>query len=230
LQLRDSILGYISPLKYRRRTTVSPVAPTSTNKTSTPNRPSRTDKSFTEPKDANTRAVLNGRVSKKYLSPSDTRRRRQISKVARSQSSSNSDGGAESTAPDQASDHTSRTSDGSQTPAKLPQIIESVEVDDNITISLEDKVSWFLEHQRAVLEADNGGGENWHEAEHALFNELKMRGLQPLLPARWRPDFRTVPPALFSYDADETFLNSASGNEFRGMSTSTPHIYQTNKV
>lgn len=226
--LRDSILGYISPSKYRRRSTVLPATPSPTAKSNHLSRPSQSESCFTEPRDANTRAVLNGRVSKKYLSPSDTRRLRQKSKLRKSQSS-NSDGTTKPTSPDRTSSRTSHSPGGSKDSAKHSGILESVEVDDE-TISTEDKVAQFLEHQRAAIEADSEGGENWHEAEHALFNELKMRGLQPLLPAQWRSDFRTVPPTLFSYDADEVFLNSASGNEFRGMPTTTLRPCNVNKI
>lgn len=226
LHLRDSILGYITPSKYRRRTAF-PVTPSPT-----PNHTSKTHKYHTEPRGAKTGAVLDGRVSKKYLSPSDTKRQRQKAKSGGSQSSYRSESDVESIDPDQETDRTARTSVGGQTPASpTPKIVESIETDDAETISLEDKVGQFLEHQQAVLEADTGGGDNWHEDEHALFEELKMRGLQPLLPAHWRSDFRTVPPALFSYDPEETFINSASGHEFRG--TSLPqsiHTCQTNNT
>lgn len=224
MHLRDSILGYITPSKYRR-STVLPVTPSPT-----PNHTSTNNKWHTEPHGAKTGAVLGGRISKKYLSPTDTKRQRQKFKSKGSQSSYVDDAGGESTEPDDATTRTPRTSAGGQTPASpTPKIVESIETDDTETISLEDKVGQFLEHQKAALEAGTGGGDDWHEDEHALFEELRMRGLQPLLPAHWRSDFRTVPPALFSYDPEETFINSASGHDFRGMSTSPPiYAYQTN--
>ncbi|KFY17071.1 hypothetical protein V492_00931 [Pseudogymnoascus sp. VKM F-4246] len=207
--LRDSILGYITPSKYRRRTAF-PVTPSPT-----PNHTSKNRDWNTEPRGANTKGVLGGRISKKYLSPGDTKNRRKVSKSGESQSSS-SEAGGESTEPEQTTNRTSRTSVGGQTPSRTQKIVESIESDDAETISLEDKVGKFLEHQKAALEADSGSGDDWHEDEQALFEELKQRGLQPLLPAHWRSDFRTVPPALFSYDPEETFINSASGNDFRG--------------
>lgn len=218
LQLRDSILGYITPSKYRRRTAF-PITPSPT-----PNHTSKNRKWNTEPRNAKNGAVLGGRVSKKYLSPTDTKRHRQKPKSGESQSSSSSEAGIESTEPDQeAMNRTSQTSVGGQTRTQTePEIIESIENDDAETISLEDKVGQFLEHQKAALEANTDGGDGWHEDEHALFEELKMRGLQPLLPAHWRSDFRTVPPALFSYDPEDTFINSASGHDFRGISA--PHL------
>ncbi|OBT75370.1 hypothetical protein VF21_04652 [Pseudogymnoascus sp. 05NY08] len=211
MHLRDSILGYITPSKYRRRT-VLPVTPSPT-----PNHTTKNHKLNTEPRGGKNRAVLGGRISKKYLSPSDTTRQRQKSKSGGSQSSYN-DVGGESTGPDEATTRTPRTtSAGGQTPASpTPKIVKSIETDDTETISLEDKVGQFLEYQQAALEAGTGGGDDWHEDEHALFEELRMRGLQPLLPAHWRSDFRTVPPALFSYDPEETFIDSASGHDFRG--------------
>ncbi|OBU00362.1 hypothetical protein VE01_01580 [Pseudogymnoascus verrucosus] len=211
MHLRDSILGYITPSKYRR-STVLPVTPSPT-----PNHTSTNNKWHTESHGAKTGAVLGGRISKKYLSPTDTKRHRQKFKSKGSQSSYVDDAGGESTEPDDATTRTPRTSAGGQTPASpTPKIVESIETDDTETISLEDKVGQFLEHQKAALEAGIGSGDDWHEDEHALFEELRMRGLQPLLPAHWRSDFRTVPPALFSYDPEETFINSASGHDFRG--------------
>ncbi|OBT68560.1 hypothetical protein VE03_01751 [Pseudogymnoascus sp. 23342-1-I1] len=210
LHLRDSILGYITPSKYRRRTAL-PVTPSPT-----PNHTSKNPKWNTENRGAKTGAVLGGRVSKKYLSPSDTKRQRQKPKSGGSQSSYRSGDDVESIHPEDPTDRTSPTSVGVQTQAPpTPKIIESIENDDAETISLEDKVGQFLEHQQAALEADTGG-DDWHEDEQALFEELKQRGLQTLLPAHWRSDFRTVPPALFSYDPEETFINSASGHDFRG--------------
>lgn len=217
LHLRDSILGYLSPSKYRRRTAL-PVTPSPTPKLTSKNR-----KWNTEPRGTNAGAVLGGRISKKYLSPTDTKRHRQKSKSRRSHSASSSEEPiVESTEPDQASDRTSRTSVGGQTPLPTKKILESIENDDAETISLEDKVGQFLEHQKAAFEEDTASEDKWHEAEQELFEELQMRGLQTLLPAHWRSDFRTVPPALFSYDSEETFINSASGHEFRGTSTSPP--------
>lgn len=221
MHLRDSILGYITPSKYRRRTAF-PVTPS-------PTLNSKNGKWNTDPRGTKTGAVLGGRISKKYLSPSDTKRQRQNPKSGGSQSSYSVEGDVESTEPDQVTDRTPHTSVDGQTPAPpTPKIIESIETDDAETISLEDKVGQFLDNQKAALEANTSGGDDWHEDEHALFEELKMRGLQSLLPAHWRSDFRTVPPALFSYDPEETFINSASGHDFRGTSTSAPHPYMPN--
>ncbi|KFY76014.1 hypothetical protein V499_04166 [Pseudogymnoascus sp. VKM F-103] len=170
MHLRDSILGYITPSKYRRSTGL-PVTPSPT-----PNHTSTNNKWHTEPHGAKTGAVLGGRISKKYLSPTDTKRQRQKFKSKGSQSSCVDDAGGESTEPDDATTRTPRTSAGGQTPASpTPKIVESIETDDTETISLEDKVGQFLEHQKAALEAGIGSGDDWHEDEHALFEELRMR-------------------------------------------------------
>lgn len=231
--LRDSILGYISPAKYRRRTLL-PTTPS--NKFPTASRPLRSDMCFTEPKDEKTRAVIAGRVSKKYLSPNDTKGQRPKPKKRESGSSLYKyEGGSD--ASDELTDHTPRSQSPEPSQVLLAQsqvILDTVEVDEvdiDDTISVEDKVNQFLDNQREVHETQVvDDQEGWHEAERALFTELRMRGLQPLLPAHWRSDFRTCPPALFSFNMNDTFLNAASGNEFRGMPPLKFCMYQTDKI
>ena len=66
LRLKESIFGYLSPAKRRR--TVLPATPD--DKLHSMQRPV---KPMTEPKDSRHKAVISGRVSKKYLSPSDAK-------------------------------------------------------------------------------------------------------------------------------------------------------------
>ncbi len=62
--------------------------------------------------------------------------------------------------------------------------------------------------------------DQWTEAEFALIQRLSMRGLEPLLPANWRMDFKTIPENLFTDNDEEVFISSASGRDFRGMHSS----------
>lgn len=77
------------------------------------------------------------------------------------------------------------------------------------------KVDFFLDVQHKVRMRDVDRSD-WHEAEIKLWDELNLRGTQPLIPLDWAGDFPTCPPSLFSKDYDQTFLNSTSGDEFAG--------------
>jgi len=56
----------------------------------------------------------------------------------------------------------------------------------------------------------------WSQSEIDLFNKLNNRGFEPMLPSSFKMDFPTVPEALFTDRTERTFINSLSGNEFRG--------------
>src|SRR5450432_4458463 len=68
LKLKDSLMGYLSPAAMRRQTML-PATPS--EKATAMQRPTRPT---TEPRNPKQKAVAAGRVNKKYLSPSDTRR------------------------------------------------------------------------------------------------------------------------------------------------------------
>lgn len=87
------------------------------------------------------------------------------------------------------------------------------------------KVDFFLEVQ-GKLRMEERDRTDWHDAEIRLFDELDLRGTQPLLPIEWAGDFPTCPPLLFSEDYDQTFLNSTSGDEFAGNLPSFQHILE----
>lgn len=55
--------------------------------------------------------------------------------------------------------------------------------------------------------------------EIALFEKLTMRGFEPIIPSNWKMDFKTLPETMFTNDESEIFINAASGNEFRGISS-----------
>lgn len=79
----------------------------------------------------------------------------------------------------------------------------------------DEKVDFFLDVQHKVrMRAQDRS--DWHEGEIKLWDELDLRGTQPLLPLEWAGDFPTCPPILFSDDYEQTFLNSTSGDEFAG--------------
>lgn len=77
------------------------------------------------------------------------------------------------------------------------------------------KVDYFLNTQKKVR-LDKRDVSGWHQAEISLFDELDLRGTQPLMPNLWRGDFPTCPDVLFSGDYDQTYLNSMIGAEFQG--------------
>jgi hypothetical protein len=61
-------------------------------------------------------------------------------------------------------------------------------------------------------------GETWAEAEKDLFYRLAFRGFEPLVPANWANDFKTLPSSLFSNDGDDPpLIQSHLQREFRGI-------------
>ena len=57
---------------------------------------------------------------------------------------------------------------------------------------------------------------HWSQSEINLFNKLNNRGFETMLPSSFKMDFPTVPLSLFTDRIDKTFINSLSGNDFRG--------------
>jgi hypothetical protein len=230
LKLKESIFGYLSPA--RRRRTVLPTTPE--GKLRSMQRPVDP---VTEPKDSKHRAVISGRVNKKYLSPSDTKRARGLKsknanvanlldedeeesedmyEEAEEAEMSGSDIGPE--------DSSSQLgSPGIEIESSFSTEDEGVEEEhfEESELDAEAKVHRFLDQQaeltriRASLEDIKGKG--WHKDEVALFEKLSMRGLEPLLPSNWFHEFPTFPSNLFSKKFEETFVNARSGEEFRGM-------------
>jgi hypothetical protein len=235
LKLKESIFGYLSPAKRRR--TALPTTPE--DKLRSIQRPVNP---VTEPKDSKHRAVISGRVSKKYLSPSDTKRAR-VLKSKNANIADLLDKGEEKSEDvyEEAEDTRMTGSDivpedsSSQLDNPNDEFESSLSTEDNESVEkdseehfeekseldAETKVHRFLNQQaeltriRASLEDIKGKG--WHKDEIALFEKLSMRGLETLLPSNWFHEFPTFPSDLFSRKFEETFVNARSGEEFRGM-------------
>ena len=73
-----------------------------------------------------------------------------------------------------------------------------------------------LRYAEAIALPETGGP--WAEAEKDLFFRLSFRGFEPLVPANWANDFKTLPSSLFSIDGGESSLiQSNFQREFRGI-------------
>jgi hypothetical protein len=191
---------------------------------------------MTEPKDRKGKATIAGRVSKKYLSPSDTRRSAKnamswtesddeyVDHLEDGQSSVTRVSRKIITPEDSSSQVKGPSCDGSV--VSVPTREEEISPDDldldseeESELDAEAKVHQFLDRQtelarrQEALERIKDG--DWHKDEITLFQKLSLRGLEPLLPAHWSFDFRTCPATIFSSKEEETFINSKSGNEFR---------------
>ena len=79
--------------------------------------------------------------------------------------------------------------------------------------SLLDLESEKKKRQNTLKEIAKG---DWGKAEITLYRRMVMRGFEPLLPRHWTMDFRTIPGVLFGTQK-QSFINSASGKDFRGI-------------
>lgn len=240
-KIRDSILVYLSPAK-RRRHTLNPSTPSGR---ATP-LISSFNHATSDPRNKKTKAVIHGRINKKYLSPSDTKLLRQprhvriagIDERAGEEKSDATD--AESSSEISPNDSSSQQHvqddakneepvDKGRNKQKGDRIDEEEERDyeelnldkrAEAELSAQEKVRFFLERQSEIAqrkeELDRLKKEAWHNEEAALYHRLTMRGYEPLLPSNWAYDFRTTPSQIFTTDDSQTFINSASGNDFRG--------------
>lgn len=229
-KLKDSVMEYLSPVKRRHTVQIASPSPN-------PSPMQRPVQPMTEPRTLKGKAVIAGRVSKKYLFHSDTKR-----STRKSRSITNSDDEfAEDLKDNQASatkvSHTDITPDDSSSQINAPDdensstsvsvegeenSVEDQEItsEDESELDAEAKVHEYLDRQteiarhREALERINDG--EWHEDEAALFMKLTMRGFEPLIPTHWSFDFRTCPQIVFSSNVEKTLINAKSGNEFRG--------------
>ncbi len=233
LKLKDSFVGYLSPSANRRHSVMA--ASTPDGRQTSIKRPFHPT---TEPRNNKERAIIAGRVSKKYFSPSDTQRfsRRSFGKSKRHR---HSDEEYEEEVEDELESTTHQTRSELTPDDSASQVIPRSESGTALTVLAEDeedpdfdsgeesqldaeaKVHQFLDRQTELARRqetlDRIRQEDWHEDEVALFQKLNMRGFEPLLPSTWSFDFRTCPETIFSSKDEETFINSASGNDFRGM-------------
>lgn len=242
-KLKDGILGFLTPQVKRRRTMAFNASPTTTDHCKSGARSYTAD--LSEPRDHKAKSVLTGRVSKKYLSPGDTSKRnlkraRQARSVKVQSNSDDDDSEAdaesrvdgkhqESTrATEPLADYGSSTNVSISDEAELDTEEEEIEDEDAERLAAEQKVEAFFSYQDAMeknkVMFQEIREEKWHADEIRLFEKLAMRGLEPLMSTSWYHDFRTCPQILFTEKEDETFINSISGNEFRGeMLQNTSH-------
>lgn len=103
-------------------------------------------------------------------------------------------------------------------------LIESEEsvIVEEFEISGDDKVRNYLSNRsvackKSLEQPTETAVHDYHEDEMALWRQFEARGKEPILPAYWSQDFRTLPAYLFSHNLEETFINSASGKDYRGI-------------
>lgn len=70
--------------------------------------------------------------------------------------------------------------------------------------------------ERRRYEVESADYTGWTEDEKTLFREISLRGFEPLMPAHWIMDFKTLPRRLFTEDDDDLMVSSVCGNDFRG--------------
>lgn len=73
-----------------------------------------------------------------------------------------------------------------------------------------------LRYAEAIRLPETGG--TWAEAEKDLFYRLAFRGFEPVVPANWANDFKTLPSSLFATDGGEPpLIHSHLQRDFRGI-------------
>jgi len=105
---------------------------------------------------------------------------------------------------------------GSQYGILTPKLSRSKAADKSIVEEVEDtldvRADTLLRHGRITKK----NKPDWSQTEIDFFNKLNSRGFEKLLPSSFKMDFPTVPLSLFAHGNDYTFINSLSGNNFRG--------------
>lgn len=210
---KAAVAKYFSPRANRRRT-INDVTPLkATEKFAASQRPFQPT---SEPRNGGKNRIINGRICKKYLSPTDTKHSTlSRNKAARLAANANN----------YASDYSSITSGPSVAIAPIGISPAADDSDDSESESVLQRaaktraalsVQESLERRRAELQRVAEAG--WHPDMVLLYSKLSMRGFEVLLPHHWLNDFPTCPGAIFSDDENATFINSTSGKDFRGMS------------
>lgn len=179
----------------------------------------------TEPRNQKHKAIAAERVSKKYLSPSDTkqstRKRKRIDNEYVDEPDSDTENLHTFITPEDSASHIKSRSDSS-TAGEDDEDERDLDLNtkEESELSAEAKVHLFLDRQTELARRqetiDRKREGNWHDDEIMLFQKLSMRGFEPLLPSHWNYDFRTCPVTIFSRNENETFINARSGNDFRG--------------
>jgi hypothetical protein len=221
-KLKESVMGFLSPSSKRRRT-MMPSTPAE--------KLQRPIQAVSEPRNHRQKAVLAGRVSKKYLSPADTRRTISKRKDSDDEYEEEVEHELDDTTvlshsnispDDSVSQIGSRSRD--DTAITEPEVNSDEDLDldeeEESELDAEAKVHQFLDRQTELARRQETLAKikegDWHEDEIALFSKLSMRGFEPLLPGHWRRDFRTCPGTIFSDNEEDTYLNTKSGDDFRG--------------
>lgn len=189
---------------------------------------------MTEPR-GKEKAVLAGRINKKHLSPSDTKRlaARRTKRFRREGSYDEAENGIDvatevSRSEILPSDSVSQL--GLDEDTEMIETVEEEDEDDDFRenddellsedeseLGAEDKVEQFLDYQteyeqrkKALAEINTG---DWAEEEVILFRKLSMRGFEPLMHTSWHDDFTTCPAVIFTDNSSDIIIGARSHAE-----------------
>lgn len=102
---------------------------------------------------------------------------------------------------------------GILTPKPSASKVAEKSIVEEVEDTLDVRADTLLRHGRITKKHKPDGS----QTEIDFFNKLNSRGFETLLPSSFKMDFPTVPLSLFAHGNDYTFINSLSGNDFRGM-------------
>ncbi|KAF2754357.1 hypothetical protein EJ05DRAFT_479355 [Pseudovirgaria hyperparasitica] len=93
--------------------------------------------------------------------------------------------------------------------------------------NLKEEVVFDLEEERRkwAVKAEEMHGEGWSKDAVDIYIRIGMRGHEPLLPASWAFDFRTLPSTMFSTDPSEAFIKSVQESDFRGIKATSDLLF-----
>jgi hypothetical protein len=93
----------------------------------------------------------------------------------------------------------------------------TIVVDDGQYMEQRKPVDSNNEHLRQEIQRRELRLAGWSEDSVFLFQKLNMRGVEALLPDRWKSDFVTLPLNLFTVNDNKAFIKADGQSDFRGM-------------
>ncbi|KAF2855689.1 hypothetical protein T440DRAFT_551053 [Plenodomus tracheiphilus IPT5] len=94
---------------------------------------------------------------------------------------------------------------------------DTMVVDDGTYMEYSKAIDPDEERHRRARQGRELRDAGWTEDAVFLFQKLRMRGFEPLLPIDWLYDFETVPEDLFTANIDKAFIKPAEGSDYHAQ-------------
>lgn len=229
-RLKNTVVGYFTPLAKRRRTAVATPAkdaePTFLSPGSEPTMIGRfRDKMYiSQDKNPRKRGRTEFEGEGSALSPDDSISRISFSEDEDEDAMDTSGGGVDAEVKHEVEEAIKVESDED----------DEIEDDDQDAVA-QAKVQEYLERQAELemrkedIEKARAAGD-WHTDELFLYERLIMRSFEELIPLEWKIDFPTLPELLFTDEPAKTFINYNYISSARGELHASLHYSVSNIV